>query len=103
MSLKKEKLPIVGKKILIEQIVKRNLDIGINKMQIETILDSLELEIIDIVNSGKKIKMGKIFYIWKKKSKPREAMNLKTGEKMKIGERWIVSFKTLPSFKEKIN
>ena len=91
---------ITGKKQLIDQISKK---INLRKNEIESVITELLTETKKALVKGEEVRFLGYFTLKTAITKPRMAMNLQTGKKMKVPAKRVPKCKFSLPFKEEIN
>ena len=76
---------------------------GLPKIETETVLDGFIQSIISSLEKGEKVEIRGFGSFVVKKRNAREARNPATNEVVKLGDRYIPSFKVSKILKEKVN
>ena len=93
------KSPITGKKQLIERISKKTKT---PQNQVVRIIDEFLLETKKALVKGEEVRLQGYFSLKTAITKPRMAMNLQTGKKMKVAAKRVPKCKFSVSLKEEI-
>lgn len=90
----------VTKADIVERIAKNT---GLSRAESKVVIEEVLLTVVDTLAEGNKIELRGFGVFSTKHREARAARNPKTGEVIKLAEKYVPCFKASPDFNEKVN